>query len=406
MENYLISAINFLQLRLKNLKGLSLFLWLFFLYAVLLFFVIGTLSSYQFQERARQYTGLGEVSLAFILELSVLQGDRVSTFSRLRSDREYKDQRITFLVSEQRKSKEELDVVYAQSPEFYSVLDPLLEEFGESSDIISGLFNVSDYQDLWTPRYISDLNEQGVDPSRIVLFEEALSENIDWDQQIDRLTRSSSEERWQEEINTLEVEVAEITKAMEDLTRRSNCSDTEEECQEQEDLDSIAADLRSLNNVCLLRPSIMATDAASFFARGICFDKFTQLNRSVLVLLLTLAMGTLGSTIFITMEYIAVQEITRPVSWYVIRPLLGMVTAIAIFVLAKAGQLTISADSGSAELNPFVISFLAIISGMLTEQAIEKIGKSAGVVFKSGDSAGNGDLDNGGNGDSDNDSKS
>jgi hypothetical protein len=105
----------------------------------------------------------------------------------------------------------------------------------------------------------------------------------------------------------------------------------------------------------------------------------------LLTLLLTISMGALGSLIYITRDYFQ-RETQNPFSWYLFRPFLGMVTAIAVFVLAKAGQLTIS-DAGVTEgvaenLNPYFISFLAIISGLLSEQATERIRAAGASVFR------------------------
>lgn len=62
-----------------------------------------------------------------------------------------------------------------------------------------------------------------------------------------------------------------------------------------------------------------------------------------------------------------------------------MATAIAIFILAKAGQIVISdtstAEGLSSNLNPFFIAFLAIVSGLLSEQAYERIQKSGFAFF-------------------------
>lgn len=109
-------------------------------------------------------------------------------------------------------------------------------------------------------------------------------------------------------------------------------------------------------------------------------ETLATMPRQMLVILLTLSMGALGSLLFITQDYFNSTD-NKPFSWYLFRPFLGMVTAVAILVLAKAGQITISdagASNGMKEsLNPFFISFIAIISGLLSEHAIEKIRKSA-----------------------------
>ncbi|MDP6403690.1 MAG: hypothetical protein QF797_00630 [Alphaproteobacteria bacterium] len=105
----------------------------------------------------------------------------------------------------------------------------------------------------------------------------------------------------------------------------------------------------------------------------------------MLTLVLTISMGALGSVIFLTTAYFE-DDGSTPFSWYLFRPFLGMVTAFTIFVLAKAGQLTLStggmSDGLSEDLSPYVISFLAIISGLLSEQAINRISGVGQNFFK------------------------
>ena len=91
------------------------------------------------------------------------------------------------------------------------------------------------------------------------------------------------------------------------------------------------------------------------------FEMFATMPSQLLTLMLTLSMGALGSLILITLDYFRTGT-EKPISWYVFRPLLGMVTAVAMFILAKAGQLTISDASASKSLtenlNPFLFPFL------------------------------------------------
>ncbi len=112
---------------------------------------------------------------------------------------------------------------------------------------------------------------------------------------------------------------------------------------------------------------------------------FATMPSQLLTLMLTLSMGALGSLILITLDYLE-SGLARRFSWYLFRPFLGMVTAFAVFILAKAGQLTIS-DAGAAQsisenLNPYFISFMGIISGLLSEQATERIRKTGQVMLR------------------------
>jgi hypothetical protein len=138
----------------------------------------------------------------------------------------------------------------------------------------------------------------------------------------------------------------------------------------------IGRELQHLRQICLP----FSAASGSF-----CLGVFAEQTRSVLVLLLTIAMGALGSTIFITEQYLSGQARDRSMQWFAIRPLLGVVTAIAIFVLAKAGQLAFS-EPNAAEggLNPWTISFPAIVSGLLSESAIQRLSEAGRSVFSTG----------------------
>lgn len=104
------------------------------------------------------------------------------------------------------------------------------------------------------------------------------------------------------------------------------------------------------------------------------------LPTEILTLLLALSMGALGSTLHITKTLLAAAE-ERPPSYYLIRPFQGMVTSLVVFVLLKAGQLTISAGDSDA-LNIFFVSFSGIASGLLAEEAYRMIRKAGAGIIK------------------------
>lgn len=105
-----------------------------------------------------------------------------------------------------------------------------------------------------------------------------------------------------------------------------------------------------------------------------------QLPSEFLTFALTVSMGLLGSTIHMSRELFRDGErrdgaIT--VTWFVARPLEGMAAAIIIYIFFRAGQLTLTggstADNKIDDLNPYVLSFLAIASGLLSEKAYNRI---------------------------------
>lgn len=116
------------------------------------------------------------------------------------------------------------------------------------------------------------------------------------------------------------------------------------------------------------------------------FSYFLDASDQQLIFSLTLIMGALGSLLYITRDYL-VGKNKRNFSWYLFRPVLGMVTALAVYILAIAGQITISegemtGGTGGGQLNPYFICFLAIIAGLLSEQAIERIRLMGRTVLK------------------------
>ena len=104
----------------------------------------------------------------------------------------------------------------------------------------------------------------------------------------------------------------------------------------------------------------------------------------ILTLFLTLSMGVLGSTIHINREFFNPSE-KRYLFWYLYRPALGMATALAVFILFRAGQISISGSSGGTPadgMNAFMVSFLAVISGLLSEDAYLWIVRAGQRFFK------------------------
>lgn len=117
--------------------------------------------------------------------------------------------------------------------------------------------------------------------------------------------------------------------------------------------------------------------------RQLGYAALFALPPEILTLLLALSMGALGSTLQITKTLLNSGE-EQCLSYYFIRPFQGMVTSLVVFVLLKAGQLTIS--SGDADnLNIFFVSFAGIASGLLAEEAYRMIRKAGAGIIKTED---------------------
>jgi|GEM_PF-4068969 len=119
-----------------------------------------------------------------------------------------------------------------------------------------------------------------------------------------------------------------------------------------------------------------------------------QLPSEFLTFALTVSMGLLGSTIHMSRQLFANggnRGVVITVTWFVARPLEGMAAAIIIYIFFRAGQLTLTggstADNKIDDLNPYVLSFLAIASGLLSEKAYNRIVVGARNVLGGGDTA-------------------
>lgn len=107
---------------------------------------------------------------------------------------------------------------------------------------------------------------------------------------------------------------------------------------------------------------------------GFKFSNFWAYPVNILKISLILSMGVLGSLIFVTIEFIKEPRgyLNKSYNMYFFRPFLGMIIALAMYVMVKSGQ-SILSNNGEGVLSPYMISFLGIISGMLSEQAYKKI---------------------------------
>jgi len=92
------------------------------------------------------------------------------------------------------------------------------------------------------------------------------------------------------------------------------------------------------------------------------------LPENILIVFLIFSMGALGSLIFLKMEFLKQGDnVVEKFSNYFFRPLLGMVMALAVFVMFRSGQYSMGIES-EEHLSPFFISFMSIISGMMSEK--------------------------------------
>jgi hypothetical protein len=104
-------------------------------------------------------------------------------------------------------------------------------------------------------------------------------------------------------------------------------------------------------------------------------DADKQVDELVNTFLLLIVLGAFGSMIFLTRDYIA-KEVDTTISAYVFRPLLGMLLAVAMFVIDLLAHSFVStADVASIRKEPLFI--LAFAAGLLSEPAYEIVHERA-----------------------------
>ena len=106
----------------------------------------------------------------------------------------------------------------------------------------------------------------------------------------------------------------------------------------------------------------------------------TEIPAELLTILLVICTGILVSSIYLTQAFFA--ETSRfGLGFYVFRPFSGALTALALFVVIKAGVIVaidpFQLSKSGATLNPFFVSFIGIIGGLISEQVVERIKASS-----------------------------
>jgi hypothetical protein len=108
---------------------------------------------------------------------------------------------------------------------------------------------------------------------------------------------------------------------------------------------------------------------------GVVYDIALWTN-DMLVLLLLISMGVLGSALNLLAAFISNDRDSMSFGEYPLRLAFGAVLAIVMFIIAKAG-VPILADTGkiggNAPLNPYFISLLAVVSGLMSDRSMTTI---------------------------------
>ncbi|TWB92980.1 hypothetical protein FBZ93_11119 [Bradyrhizobium macuxiense] len=109
-------------------------------------------------------------------------------------------------------------------------------------------------------------------------------------------------------------------------------------------------------------------------------------TNDMVVLLLLISMGVLGSALNLLAAFISNDQDSLSFGEYPLRLAFGAVLAIVMFIIAKAG-VPVLADTGklagNAPLNPYFISLLAVVSGLMSDRSMVAIRGVASSLLRS-----------------------
>ena len=108
------------------------------------------------------------------------------------------------------------------------------------------------------------------------------------------------------------------------------------------------------------------------------------MTRQALDMMVVFVMGAIGSLIYL-IRYLLSQTlhspdkgspVWRPLSWYLFRPLFGIVVAFAIYLLYKTGQVALGGANSNvlaSDVNLPILSVFSLFAGLLSWQALEMV---------------------------------
>jgi hypothetical protein len=98
----------------------------------------------------------------------------------------------------------------------------------------------------------------------------------------------------------------------------------------------------------------------------------------IMAIWLSLAMGALGSLVFITIQYLGCDQekfAKKNVAEYIFRPILGALMALVMYIVIRSGQDSFFLDN-SVTPSAFIMSFVSVMSGMASESIYKALNKN------------------------------
>jgi hypothetical protein len=361
---------DFFYALLANTEFIIKVIWLFALYVIATWLVIGTLTSQQFQQKIYKLTDPKTSSNYSVAQLISMIEQYEAGLVKMKS-----------LKDEVSKQEKQVTIEDANIDKLRKERVKVIRELNQISATLSEEFvavyqNWKEHKEKLTPIKKTDATN-GTETEEIHILDIApIAQGIKKMEDLSEKHKTYLD-TMSKQVNKLnENEIVQKESEVKLIQSIKSLVDAIQDHQQAQDL------LKDIDNN-ELRDLLVELRYLTYLK----FKLLAIMPSQLLTLILTLSMGAFGSIIYLTRELLTDKQRIKSLHWYIFRPFLGMVTAIAIFVLVKSGQIIISDTSGnSAEpggLNPFFVAFLAIISGMLSEHAYEKIYKTGQHFFNS-----------------------
>lgn len=368
---------------IQNIEFSLKVLWLIFLYISATWLVLGTLSSQQFQQKIykmvdektkKNYTVAQLISLTEQYEAGLMKLKDIKININTQEEKILKEDREIDKLRDERK---------ASAAELKDISTRLSTEYKDILQNWVGMKKIMEPAALLAGKDLSKIQANGKLADEIKIFQTEM-ETAKFAEQSSLIESSSA--RHKDLLGKLE-KAASNSERTDKLIRESelklftSIKEVGKALKEHEKEKDIIQDIED----SALQESLVDLR----YLTKMKFHYLATMPAQLLTLILTISMGALGSIIFLTKELFNPMQRSKSIFWYLFRPFLGMVTAIAIFVLIKSGQIVITevnTEKTTEALNPFFVSFLAIISGLLAEQAYEKIYHTGQSFFKEKDS--------------------
>ena len=108
------------------------------------------------------------------------------------------------------------------------------------------------------------------------------------------------------------------------------------------------------------------------------FENLDDDRRLIVIAVLAGAVGSLIHAIQSFAKYLGARRLTRSwIGWYLLRPMIGMLLALLVYFLIRAGLLPMD----SANISPYGTAAVAALAGMFSKQATDKLAELFDSLF-------------------------